>query len=221
MANHHPAPELLTAFSAGSLQLSHALCVATHIESCHDCNANLNRLNTVGAQLMSDLKPAAASDELKNKVLDMLDDTPAAMETRVSKPSVVSSAVPRALRQFIPTNYDALEWSYVSPSIEAAKLCVDKNGSKVELLRLKPGSTVPTHTHTGDEYTLLLEGSFSDESGIYQEGDFVIRDGRHKHRPVVTKDKVCICLTVTDAPIQFTGFFTRWLNPLIRRGHLA
>ncbi len=217
MANHHPAPELLTAFSAGTLQLSHALCVSTHLERCDDCRTNLMRLNSMGAQMMEELKPAKASQDLKSSVLAMLDDAPE--ET----PEVVNrdSRVPRALQQFIPDDYDSLQWHHVSPSIQAAKLCTDSNGSKVEMLRIKPGGQVPSHTHTGDEYTILLEGSFSDESGIYNEGDFVVRDGRHKHKPMVTEDKECICLTVTDAPIEFTGFFTRWLNPILRRDHFA
>lgn len=88
------------------------------------------------------------------------------------------------------------------------------------MLRIKPGGKAATHTHTGDEYTLILEGGFSDESGIYGEGDFLLRNGSHKHKPIATKDKECLCLTVTDAPIEFTGFFTRWLNPLIRKSHL-
>ncbi|ARN73430.1 ChrR family anti-sigma-E factor [Oceanicoccus sagamiensis] len=217
MANHHPAPELLTAFSAGSLQLSHALCVSTHLERCDECRANLMRLNSMGAKMMEDLKPARASEDLKSSVLAMLDDAPK------EEPAVINrdSRIPRALQQFIPDDYDSLQWHHVSPSIQAAKLVTDSNGSKVEMLRIKPGGQVPSHTHTGDEYTLLLEGSFSDESGIYKEGDFVVRDGRHKHKPMVTEDKECICLTVTDAPIEFTGFFTRWLNPILRRDHFA
>ncbi|WP_235015397.1 hypothetical protein [Oceanicoccus sp. KOV_DT_Chl] len=77
MANHHPASELLTAFSAGSLPLSHALCVSTHVEQCRDCNANLQRLNAIGAQLMAGLQPAATtSPELKSNVMAMLDEAP-------------------------------------------------------------------------------------------------------------------------------------------------
>ncbi len=217
MANHHPAPELLAAFSAGSLQLSHALCISTHLEHCDECRSNLMRLNSMGANLMEELKPAKASENLKSSVLSMLDDEVTEATPVINR----DSRVPRALQQFIPDDYDSLQWHRVSPSIQTARLCTDSNGSKVEMLRIKPGGQVPSHTHTGDEYTMLLEGSFSDESGVYKEGDFVVRDGRHKHKPMVTEDRECICLTVTDAPIEFTGFFTRWLNPILRRDHFA
>lgn len=218
MNSYHPTPDLLAAFSAGTLALSHALCVSTHLEACPQCLANVKRLNTVGAQLLEQLEPIAASANLKSRVLAKLDDAPVNDEP---ESTAHHPYVPRALRQFVGDGYDSLPWQNVSPGIQAAKLCIDSNGAKVEMLRIKPGGKVLTHTHTGDEYTIILKGSFSDESGIYQKGDFLVRDGRHKHKPIVTNDSECICLTVTDAPIEFTGFFTRWLNPFLRKGHAA
>ena len=114
---------------------------------------------------------------------------------------------------------DSLEWVRVSPSIKIATLCRDKDGSQVALSRVQPGGKMPHHAHTGDELTLVLEGSFSDVDGIYRKGDFILRNSGDRHKPVVTKDAECICLMVLDAPIQFTGFFTRWLNPILRHNH--
>ncbi len=218
MAKHHPAPELLTAFSAGSLHLSHALCVSTHIEHCDECRANLQRLNGMGAALLDTLEPHQVSGQLKASVLARLDDAPAGQPEPV--PPRRASHVPRALRQFIPAGYDELPWRILSPSIRSATLCTDTNGARVEMLRIKPGGQSASHTHTGDEYTVILEGSFSDETGIYREGDFVVRDGSHEHKPVATEDRECICLTVTDAPIKFTGFFARLFNPLMRKRYI-
>jgi putative transcriptional regulator len=215
---HHPTPELLTDFTAGNLQLSHALCVSTHLEYCSDCQTNVQRLNTMAAQMMSELKPVTISSALKQNVLELLDDELPSKEPD-NKP--FNRDIPRCLHQFIPDSYDTLPWTRVSPGIKSLKLCVDTNGEKVELVHIKAGKRIPHHTHTGNEYTMLLEGSFSDKNGIYKKGDLIVRDGRHRHQPIATKDKDCICLTVTDSPIQFTGFFTRLLNPLIRRSFLT
>lgn len=217
MVNHHPAPDLLAAFSAGSLHLSHALCVSTHVERCEECKSNLLRLNGMGAALFEQQPKHSVPAQLKREVMAMLDqqstETPA-------QPINTRSHIPRALRQFIPGDYDDLQWQVLSPSIRAATLCTDLNGARVEMMRIKAGAQVATHTHTGDEYTLVLEGSFSDETGIFREGDFVVRDSNHQHRPVATKDRECICLTVTDAPLRFTGFFGRLLNPFVRKRYL-
>lgn len=215
MANHHPTPELLVAFSAGSLPLSHALCVATHLERCHDCRTRLHGLDNLGAQLLEELPPAHNPASLKDRVFAQL-DTLAPVTAPDSAPL---TDVPRCLQQYITGSYDSLAWHTVAPSIKTASLCVDSNGAKVEMLRIKPGGKAATHTHTGDEYTVILKGSFSDETGVYAEGDFIVRNGSHKHKPVATKNTECICLTVTDAPIKFTGFFSRLLNPFVRSSY--
>lgn len=131
------------------------------------------------------------------------------------------SFVPRCLSQFIPDSIEKLKWNTVSTSVRLSALCTDINGAKVALARIKPGGSMPHHQHTGDEITVVLKGSYSDEDGIYHAGDYIFRDASHKHNPVVTNDEECICLMVMDAPIQFTGFFTRLLNPFIRKSHLS
>jgi putative transcriptional regulator len=216
-ANNHPYDELLAAYSAGSLPLSQALCVSAHLEHCESCGQKLQRLNRVGSQLMQQLKPARASEQLKNRLLDSLDSL--TEEAPDQEPPKVDPSIPRCLHQFIENNYDDLHWKRVSADIHSVELCRDSNGAKVELLKIKPGGSATTHTHLGDEYTVILEGSFSDEEGLYRQGDFMVKSENDQHTPVATKDRECICLAVTEGPIQFTGFITRLLNPFIRRGY--
>ncbi len=213
----HPEYELLAAYSAGSLPLSQALCISAHLEHCPDCTRQLQRLNRVGSELMQQLKPAQASDALKNRLLDKLDSL--VDDDHGVEESPVDPSIPRCLHQFIDSSYDRMAWKRVSPDIHSVELCRDGNGARVELLKIKPGGSATTHTHLGDEYTVILEGSFSDESGLYRQGDFVVKGARDRHTPVATQDRECICLAVTEGPIQFTGFFSRLLNPLIRRSY--
>ena len=217
MVKHHPDVDLLTAFSAGTLKLSHALCIATHIENCTQCQKELQKLQALGGSLLDELSPTVVPEDLKQSVMALLDqeeNSPA----EIASPQIrINSPIPKALHQFIATeSYDDLDWRKLTPSIEVIEICTDGQ-SKVELIRIQPGGRVATHTHTGDEFTVVLDGSFSDEMGLYSDGDFMVRDASHKHRPVATKDKACICLAVTDAPIEFTGLFTQLLNPFIRR----
>lgn len=217
MAAHHPAPEILADFSAGNLQLGHALCISAHVENCAECRDTLHRMETLGAELtLQSLQPAAVDGDLKDRVLDMLD------QQRPTAPAAKKRApgVPRCLQQYMD-DFDSLKWQRVSPSVQTATLTRDEKGAQVSMVRIKAGGEIGSHAHTGDELTVVLKGAFSDETGIYGEGDFVLRDPSHHHKPVVTKDSECICLTVVDAPIQFTGFFSRLLNPLLRKNHFA
>lgn len=213
----HPEGELLAAYSAGSLPLSQALCISAHIEHCGDCGRKLQRLNRVGSELMQQLQPEPASSALKDKLFAQLDTLSA--EAAVAAPARTASSIPRCLHQFIPGDYNELPWRRVSGAIHSVELCRDFNGAKVELLKIKPGGAAHTHTHLGDEYTVILEGSFSDESGCYGTGDFLLRDQSDRHTPVATRDRECICLAVTEGPIQFTGFLSRMLNPILRRDY--
>ena len=213
---HHPKDDLLAGYSAGSLPLSQAMCISAHLEHCPSCGQKLQRLNSVGSALMEKLTPAPASADLKAQLLERLDslseDSPKAV--RSANPSI-----PRCLHQFIDRDYSQLDWKRVSMDIHSVELCRDSNGAKVELLKIKPGGSASTHTHAGDEYTVILEGSFSDEQGVYRKGDFLLRDHSDQHTPMATQDRECICLAVTEGPVQFTGFFSRMLNPLIRRSY--
>ena len=44
------------------------------------------------------------------------------------------------------------------------------NGT-VRLFKITPGTTLPTHSHSGTELALILRGSYSDEIGRFQRGD--------------------------------------------------
>jgi putative transcriptional regulator len=216
--SNHPADELLAAYSAGSLPLSQALCIAAHLEHCHSCMHELQQLNRVGTELMQQLEPAPTAEHLKQDLLarlDSLEDDIPDTTTTVA----ADSSIPRCLRQFVASDYQSLRWKRVSPGIQTVELCRDSNGARVELLKIKPGSSAVTHSHSGDEYTVILEGSFSDEYGLYRQGDFVVKHVDDRHTPVATLDRECICLAVTEGPIQLTGFLGRLLNPFLRRSH--
>ena len=220
--NHHPSPEQLTAFAAAGLPLSQGLAISSHLEYCADCRRNVERLERLGGELFEALQPLDTTEALRSRVFAQLDGEPKeATQQTLNTPEKLSKNpnIPRCLLQFIPEDYDDLVWKRVSFSIQSSELCRDANGAKVELLRIKPGGSAATHTHLGDEHTVILTGSFSDEDGLYGAGSFITRNSRNKHTPVATLDGECICLAITEAPVQFTGFFSRWLNPFLRRSH--
>jgi putative transcriptional regulator len=62
----------------------------------------------------------------------------------------------------------------------------------------------------------VLEGGFSDGQGTYHPGDFVYRKNTDIHAPVAIDGEDCICLAVLDAPLKFTGWQYRWMNPFLQ-----
>jgi putative transcriptional regulator len=217
--NHHPELERLTLFSAGSLFLSEALCISAHIEVCEQCRGSIQHLDQVGSELFTQLDRSPASADLKSRVFEQLDEKEdvGLTQTIDNNKYPLVSTLPRCLQAFVDSDYSNMDWKRLSPDISNIALCRDSNSARVELLKIRPGGTSNTHTHLGNEYTVILEGSFSDENGIYQKGDFIARDENHTHTPVASLNEDCICLAVTDAPVQLTGWFGRLFNPMLRR----
>lgn len=221
--SHHPNNELITAYSAGNLPLSQSLCIATHMEYCDICRQSVKQLDVLGSELMQTTNTSPISPDLKSQVmarLDGLTDTDA-KDASIADSAIANASIPDCLRHLVNGDYQSLDWKRLSPDICSVELCRDNhssnnNGSKVELLKISPGGSAATHTHTGNEYTVILKGSFSDEQGFYSEGDFLMRSQSDHHTPMATKNSECICLAVTEGPIRLTGIFGRLINPLLR-----
>ena len=84
--------------------------------------------------------------------------------------------------------------------------------NELKLIKMDPGASVPLHSHGGQEYILVLNGSFCDEYGKYNKGDMQINDQKIKHTPIACKDEGCICLTITEKEVIFFGRFGSFLN---------
>ncbi len=84
------------------------------------------------------------------------------------------------------------------------------------LLRTAPGRSVPMHTHGGSELTLILRGAYRDAIGHFAPGDVADLDSDVEHQPVTVPGVPCICVTATDAPLRFSGWMARMLQPLFK-----
>lgn len=216
--NHHPEHDLLEQYAAATLPLPVALCVSVHLGLCAQCSSAVQALQALSGMLLESLPAAPVNDAVLQHVFAQIDKAELAPEPPLDEVSPVPphAAVPSALRKLVPNGYEQLQWSRVLPSLRIATLDTGCDDYTVTLHRMKPGGSVATHDHGGQEFTLVLNGSFSDEFGVYSDGDFILREPRQPHRPLAALNEECLCLAVQDAPVRFTGFFWRWLNPFLR-----
>jgi putative transcriptional regulator len=221
MINTHPTYEELTLFTSGSMQTHKAAAISAHVEYCEECKLNTKKLQSVAGASFSELSETSVSQEVKENLLSKLSDAPErTLESTTNTDNENSSGVPKVLKNLVPEGYNQLEWKWTGPGIHAAKLENFKNGTQLSLLKIQPGKAIASHTHESDEITVLLKGSLSDEFGVYKKGDYLVMNEEHEHRPVASADEECICLTVIDKPLRFTGSLMGLLNPVISR-HLA
>ena len=75
---------------------------------------------------------------------------------------------------------------------------------------------MPLHEHKGQEVTLVLSGSYTDEGRRFERGDFDAKDSNDIHQPSINEGEDCIALVVMDAPVLLAGPFSRFLNPFVK-----
>lgn len=214
MAEYHPQLELLTEHASGNLPLAQAACVSAHMNYCEQCRRASGQLQSVGAILFEGLHPEPVGDTLLNAVLARLDDaTPLSF---ASTSAWSSSRTPAILQRLMNGDYTDLVWKKITSSLRISYLKTGDPNYEFALYHIKAGGKIPEHTHRGSEMTLVLEGGFSDAQGSYHRGDFIFRQPSDVHAPTALQSEDCICVAVLDAPLKFTGWQYRWMNPLLQ-----
>ncbi|WP_415903317.1 ChrR family anti-sigma-E factor [Neptuniibacter sp. QD29_5] len=213
---HHLDEATLVSYAAGSMSQSMALVAACHLSMCPECRERAQKSEAIGGMLLESLEPATIDDSSLNQVLAMLDDEDIGVEFTRSKPvKLVDSDVPAPLADYIGDKLENIEWKRIVPGVYFHDLpCKSERGGVSRLLRIAPGKSMLAHSHDGNELTLVLKGSFSDEMGRFTAGDIADLDSEIEHQPLVDSDEDCICLIATDAPLKFTTLLGKLVQPM-------
>jgi putative transcriptional regulator len=213
MITHHPDTQLLNEFSAGTLNLAQSACVSLHLNYCQECRRQTQRLQQLGAEMFDRLPRQEIDASMLDAVMSRLDEEP---PLSYAPQAPGSDTAPALMQRLMQGEYEDLEWKRMSSDLQISRLRTGDPLHEFALYHIKAGGRIPKHTHRGSELTLVLEGSFSDEAGVYHQGDFLMRDGEDIHTPTAAQTADCICVGVLDAPIQFTKWNYRVINPFLK-----
>ena len=221
--SHHPESNLLAAYADGSIDYLHGIAVSAHLEFCPHCRAKVRHFE----QLLGDHLSATQAVEtigwepefdamFENIVAQP--QQPQGHQNSLSGQAVRKAAfvniegqvirVPRVLQPIVK---DMKDWRSYGGRVLSLALDSEED-VRLNLMYIKPGVSVPQHTHRGIESTLVLHGGFSDEDGHYEAGDFMQRDASIKHSPQTSIDQDCLCLTVLTDTMLFTQGVARLFN---------
>lgn len=228
MIQHHPDDNLLLEFANGTLDTAQAIAIKTHLHFCTKCQQNVQRLEQTGGAMLSMMKPETLAKDGFDKLMSSLDElAPEATEATTVEQSFtpkLSKEVDELSQHYGPLpnvvikmiDNQSLKWKHVNSSLQTRHLVAGQTIHQVSLQRINAGGIAPKHDHRGTEMTVVLKGSFSDEQGIYQKGDFIVKEPGDVHQPISAKNEDCLCLSVESAPVKLTGFFGRLINPFIK-----
>ncbi len=221
MITHHPDDNFLAEYASGGLAWALSVSVSAHLQMCPRCRQKVANLNTIGGALLNaSIAEPCLTDDFQ-QLMQRIDrhDSSTVVSQGESRQSFSStdpmlSHLPKIIETLLGKS-QALKWKRVSGSLKAAQLTTGQSDYEVAFQRISSGGKVVEHDHRGLEVTLVLKGSFSDEQGIYTEGDFLVRNTGEVHRPTATLNQDCLCLSVVAAPVRVTGFLGVLINPFL------
>jgi len=202
MICHHPPPELLLDYASGAADEGAALVIASHVAWCPACREEVAKLEEVGGELLLSVPEAPVGERLLQATLARLDAATPSQDAVRGFDQETRRLVPAPLRRYIGRNLGELDWRRVGGLFEEAQIPLSSRHVKASLMRLQPGCPVPPHIHLGNEFSLVLDGGFTDGDQKYGPGDFDVKFSGCAHHPVVDDPEGCFSLVVLDGPIR-------------------
>lgn len=189
---HHPAPEILASYAAGTLPPGFGLVVAAHVEHCPACRARVGSFEAVSGASLSELPAATLPADALARTLARLDDA--------------AAPAPKADTRPLLDRLPLKPKRWVAPGVWVAAVeTPHAPEDRVYLLSVAKGGLTARHEHSGAEYCTVLKGAYRDELGVFAAGDFAAADADINHQPIVQGDEACVCLFATEGRLKAQG----------------
>jgi len=207
---HHPLDDTLAEFAAGTLPIGPSLVLRAHLSVCPDCRRRFRAIQSVGGALLAIESFASVPAGLLERTLAQIDRLERATAPPATRPERPFPGAPDSMR-----GCSVGRWRVVQPGLRIATVTAPGEASaSAMLIRVGAGRRMPRHTHDGVEYTLVLNGEFSDESGLYGPGDYVEGDESLVHQPVAAVAQDCLCLAAIEGRLKMTSLVGQVANSL-------
>lgn len=213
MSSHYPSyvSELYSAYAAGRLSPSFALMVETQASLRTDIRQDVQFAEAVAGAMLEEEeldRMAPNAFETALRAIDAeaggRDDAALAAANRAGDAVRELLGLPEPLRERALDVCATSGWKRLTRGVSRLDLGLDQ-GEHAHLYRIEPGHGVPRHSHKADEYTLVVQGGFTDASGSFGPGDISCQTPEDTHQPVADEDGVCIALAVSGGGLKFTG----------------
>jgi putative transcriptional regulator len=202
---------LLARYVAGTLPTPARVLVEAHLELKPKNRIKVANLESMAGLELMEIDPVPLSNRDAMLAAVLASSAPEASTCDVGGSERV---FPKALYDFVGFDANEVPWRTRMPGFKEYDIG-EIEGCHVNLFWIKPGRTVPAHTHEGSEISLVLDGAFSDARGHYGRGDISVADDSVDHRPNADMGRPCIGLAVMDAPLKLTGSFRQLIGDII------
>ena len=207
---HKLQDEWLLSYAAGALDPGRTLMVASHLAYHDELQDAVANAEAIGGSLLEALTAADVSEDKLDELMSRLDDS---VVPEVKPVSTTGGEYPQPLMEFLNCELESLNWRFMGPGMRNARLWNGPNDERLWLLRARGGIAVPEHGHSGDEWTLILKGSYRTELGQFRIGEMDVAGEDVIHQPLIDDGEECICLVMTEGPIRLKSLMARMIQP--------
>lgn len=230
--------DYVTEYVAGTLETAKALMISCQRSICEEAAYEIESQETIASSIMANGEGAALSADFFSRLFARpeLEANPTQEELQETQQCATASemsmhhhtetannsahAVPANDKFPLPLiNFmcgKAVKWSFLAPGMKSMSLWRGKDGQQLWLLKAKGGLAMPEHSHIGEEWSLILSGSYHVGCTQYSRGDLHVEDEHCTHIPIIDPGKDCICLILTEGPMKPIKLLTKLLMPLAR-----
>jgi putative transcriptional regulator len=213
---HHISDDFLIDYASGSLSEGWGLAVASHLALCPECRRRLAAMEGAAGALLEKIEQSGNEDGAWARFRDRANDIKAEEVSPRQTRDRPAAVLPEPLRSYVGGDLADLKWRALGRGAYQILIDTPDRETQVRLLRIPAGKPVPEHTHEGRELTLVLAGSFRDGEDVFGRGDIEEADGDLLHTPTATEGEDCICLAVTEAPLKFSSWIVRLVQPILK-----
>lgn len=216
MISHHPDDDLLLSLAAGSADAGTAVVLAVHLEGCPSCRARMDVLEAAGGALLEQLPPSELAPPAWAQTLAAIDGRAPVRAPAPPAPTGQPAMPPGCRWPRALSHCQATRWRWLGPGMRWSRVRLPEDpAANVFLLRIGAGKMLPMHTHSENELTQVLHGTFDDGRACFGAGDLDQADGSVRHQPTVLAAGECICLATVRGKVLFEGAVARTLGALV------
>jgi putative transcriptional regulator len=212
--SHHPPYDLLADYAVGALPESEHLVMAVHIAGCGRCKTFVLTMEQLAGAALADAPPVPQVTGEFTTIMERLVRSPQVpqMESPGLEADAELADLPEPLQRCRMGR-----WRWVAPGLSKRPILLTPAGkSRAFLLRAQPSTRLIMHTHTGDELTHVLKGSYTDQTDRYEPGDLDFSDEQVEHELVISDDGPCLCLVAMTGDLELRGLLGRLISPFVR-----
>jgi putative transcriptional regulator len=202
---HHPPDEILIDYASGAVSEAESLMVDVHLDACPQCRRTVQAAFAIGGALLDSISPASLPNSLFDRTMQAIAAMePVSVRMPVAPAPPSFAAWPTPLRNRL-SSHPPGAWRRLPAGFRALRVPFADQSSHMLVLKAPGGRGPARHSHVSDEWTVVLEGGFSDETGTYAAGDFGYMGKGDEHRIVAEPGEGCVCLLlIRDRPRYLT-----------------